>query len=372
MRFSIVGPIYPYRGGIAHYTYFLDQALQKAGHAVQVVSFKRQYPGWLYPGASDKDPSQAGLRSEAEFVLDPFAPWTWLKAAKTISAWEPHLVAIQWWTTFWAVPNAILCRNLKQQGLSTIYIIHNVLPHEERAIDKRLARLALSKGSAHLAQTYRQKERLLALLPQARVEVCSFPSYARFTDEEPTQAQARKTLELPGEGTVLLFFGIVRPYKGLDVMLEALERLQKDAVFPHLVIAGEFWEDLNAIQERIDALGLTGQVHIYNRYIPNEEVGLFFAAADVLVAPYVGGTQSAVIGLGFGFGIPMIASEKAAEGIDPVQRNAVQITPTGDASALAEAVRAFMARPKTPRAPVQAEESGWERLVDVLQGLASA
>ena len=108
MKFVLVGPVYPYRGGIAHYTTMLAQTLAKRGSQFHVVSFRRQYPRWLYPGKSDRDPSQEPLRVNAEYLLDPLYPWTWWQTARRIAEWKPDVVIFQWWTTFWAPAFAAL------------------------------------------------------------------------------------------------------------------------------------------------------------------------------------------------------------------------------------------------------------------------
>ena len=366
MKFTILGPVYPFRGGIAHYTYFLDRALQGAGQQTQLISFRRQYPNWLYPGASDKDPSQSALQSHASYLLDPLYPWTWTKALRSIMDWKPDTIVFQWWTTFWGPAFAFICRQVKKQGISPVFIIHNVLPHEQRFFDQWLARLALSEGKAFIAQTDTQKVRLQSLLPEAFIEVCSFPGYPKLSAVELARPEARAKLGLPDSVSTLLFFGIVRPYKGLKVLLEALSILNQEAAKPHLIIAGEFWEDLAMYQSIIRDLDLADQVHIYNRYIPNEEVGDFFTAADVLVAPYVEGTQSAVVSLGFGYGTPMIVSEVAAEGLDGDQRSVVTIVPTNDAQSLAGAIREFIANPPPAQTSLDDIQRGWNRIISAL------
>jgi glycosyltransferase involved in cell wall biosynthesis len=363
MRISLIGPIYPYRGGIAQYTYYLGQALERAGHERQIVSFKRQYPRWLYPGESDRDPSKIKLDLEADFILDPFYPWTWQSAVKSIEAFSADAVAIQWWTTFWAVPFAFICNQLSKSNRQPVYIIHNVVPHEATKFDRWLARLALRPAKGFLAQTDRQKERLVELVPKAKVNVCAFPNYAPFIAASRTKNESCKLLNLPEGKTILLFFGLVRPYKGLSLLLEALSLLRNKGIICYLVIAGEFWQDLEKYEQTVTHLGLSDQVFIDNRYIPNEIVPDYFNAADALVAPYLDGTQSAVVAVGLGYGIPMIISEKAAEGIHKNDRESVMITPTGDAPALAMAIQEFIKNPSKYQIQTRYARRDWEDLV---------
>jgi hypothetical protein len=129
------------------------RALRQRGYPLRVISFRRQYLQWLYPGATDRDQSQQAIKTEAEYLLDPLSPASWQRTSRLIVADRPDLVAIQWWTTFWSLADAMLVRMLRQKGCRIIYIIHNVLPHEARPWDRWLARLALAPAQAFIVHT---------------------------------------------------------------------------------------------------------------------------------------------------------------------------------------------------------------------------
>ena len=363
MKISMVGPVYPYRGGIAQYTTFLAQALKKAEHQLQMISFRRQYPSILYPGASDKDPSTHPVKVDAEYLLDPLYPWTWWRAASAILRTQPNMVVIQWWTTFWAPGYAVLARRIRR-ATSVVFVIHNVFPHEGKPWDRWLARIALSQGHAFVVQAPHEQQKLLQLIPGARVCYCNLPTYARFGESMISREEARRELGLPMDRTIFLFFGIIRPYKGLKHLIEAMRLLDKHS---HLVIAGEFWESLEAHLQRIAKLGCQDQVTIFNEYIPNERAHLLFSAADGLVAPYVGGTQSAAVGVSLGYGLPMIVTERIAAGIE-AGTEGVQIVPAHDARALAAAMDNIVSG-RTAIASVAADSGNWEHLVHLLEQL---
>lgn len=367
MKVSLVGPVYPYRGGIAHYTMLLDHALQAHGHLTQVASFRRQYPAWLYPGETDRDPSQQPMQTKAEYLLDPLYPWTWQRAASSIARFAADLIVFQWWTTFWAPPYAYLVWSLKRRQTPVVFVIHNTLPHEQRAWDPWLARQALGRGDAFIAQTEVERSRLITLLPTAPVRICSLPVYRMPGEQKISRAQARRQLNLPADGPVLLFFGIVRPYKGLHHLVEALGLLRQHGKTPTLVIAGEFWEPRHAYTQQIDQLGLVEQIIIADRYIPNEQVEVLFAAADALVAPYVGGTQSAAASLGLGCGLPLIITERVAAGISAGNRRDLLIVPSGDSQALAQAIAEFLDAP--PRGLRTPAADDWWQVVQTLEEL---
>jgi D-inositol-3-phosphate glycosyltransferase len=368
MRVTIIGPVYPYRGGIAHYTAQLAQALGVAGHTVHTISFKRQYPAWLYPGASDRDPSQNALQVEADYLLDPLYPWTWVRTSKLIVQQQPDLVVIQWWTTFWAPAYAWLASALRRKGIRVVFIIHNVIPHEARFFDRPLARLALKQGSAYVAQTMREKDRLLALLPGGKVELCTLPVYSMFTGQTIPRAEARKNLGVEENVPLLLFFGIVRAYKGLKVLIEAMAQMSEADQRPVLLVAGEIWEDKDSYRQLIKRLGLEERVRLEDRYVPDEEAAVMFSAADMLVAPYLGGTQSGAAGMALGCGLPMVVSEVVAAGIALENQRNVRVVPAGDVQALAEAIRQML---QQRREEVRAEPApdDWWRLVSTLEAL---
>jgi D-inositol-3-phosphate glycosyltransferase len=359
MKIVIIGPVYPYRGGIAHTTTLLYRALGTAGFQVSVVSFRRQYPRWLYPGKTDMDPSQVTLQVPATFPLDPIYPWTWWEAAHQIMALAPEAVIIEWWTTFWAPAFTILARLLRHKGLKVVYLVHNALPHEARFYDRWLARRALSQGQILVALSAREAARLQQLCPQVEVKQCELPTF-EISATRLSMEEARSRLSLPVESKVLLFFGIVRPYKGLKVLLEGLAQVQAGGQTPYLMIAGEFWEDVGGYERLIEKLDLTGRVRITNRYIPNEEVGIYFSAANLFIAPYLEGTQSAAIQVALSYHLPVIASESIAAGLPA----GIRTFPNGDAAALAQAIRACLAFPPAPIPPTLTNP--WAGLIDAI------
>lgn len=313
MKVALIGPVYPYRGGIAHYTTMLYRALRERGHDVLMVSFKRQYPRWLYPGRSDKDPSKKPLIVEdAKYWIDSLNPITWLTTFWRIRRYRPDVLVLQWWTTFWApVWWTISVLNRFFLKVPLLYVCHNVLPHETRWWDHWLVRSVLRWGTFFITQSLEEKRRLLSLLPKAFVFVVPHPIYDMFLNQRLPKEDARKRLGLPADALVLLFFGIVREYKGLkDFLLELplVQNCRQTASRVFLVIAGEFWDDKSIYLQIIRDLGMEEQVIIDDRYIPNEEVPVFFSAADALIAPYRQKTGSGAIQLAKGMGLPVISS----------------------------------------------------------------
>ena len=370
MKFSLIGPVYPYRGGIAHFTTSLYLELENQGHPTQLISFRRQFPLWLYPGESDKDPSQHPIRIDADFILDPLYPWTWNKCIRDVAYFQPDLVVIQWWTTFWAIPYFWISKHLKRKGIKTTFLIHNVMPHEAKFWDKALTKLALGTSEVFITQTQIQKKRLLEILPDSDVQVCLQPTYSLFLKGKMPREKARKQLNLPSGAPILLFFGIVRPYKGVNILIDALALIKDIPHPPYLIIAGEFWETKEKYEKQILKHKLDERVVIFDHYLPDDEVSVLFSASDVLVAPYTGGTQSAAALSALGFGLPLIVTQPVAEGIDAKYNESMIVVPPGNAKALADAIQDFLTH-YDPKADTEIPvENDWQRFVYILEDIA--
>lgn len=345
MRIALIGPIYPYRGGIAHYTAELHQALREHNHEVLMISFKRQYPKWLYPGRSDKDPSEKAFAvKDAHYWIDSINPITWLTTLRRIQQYKPDLLVVQWWTTFWApcfLALLYLYRRLSPHS-TILNLCHNVLPHEGHWWDFALAKAVLSLPTHHIVHSLEDKRRLLSLVPNARVYVVEFPPYNNFASLRCERSRARGLLGLDQECFVLLFFGFVRPYKGLEYLIRALHHAVGQVKCLHLLIVGEFWEDRHKYIKLIEELGLTSRVTIIDRYVRNEEIGVYFGAADAVVLPYLETSQSAVVQIAFAMGVPVIASDVG--GLRESIRNGVTglLVKPGDSIALAHAILRYI------------------------------
>lgn len=364
MRIALVGPVYPYRGGIAHFTTRLALELEAAGHQVKVISFSRQYPAWLYPGKTDKDPSAKHEKTQAHFILDPFYPWTWSRAIQMIESFEPEIVLIQWWTSFWAPAYYWIVSALQRRQVLCVFSIHNILPHERRFFDIWATRQVLGKGNACITYSPKEEDRFRHLLPQARhysARLSVFDMHHEPIDRD----SARKSLGLTTDQVVLLFFGLVRKYKGLDVLLDALGITKANGITLRVLICGEFWEDINRYQSRVRELEITDMVSIDNRYIPNEEIATLFSASDGFVAPYIAGSQSAAVKTAMAYGLPVLASQSIAADL-PVGEYPILLHETGNAASLAASIRDFVSGKITRTQPISSRQD-WEILINLIQ-----
>ncbi len=373
MRVALVGPVYPYRGGIAHYNALLARALAEH-HEVRLFSYRRQYPRWLYPGRSDKDESKLALSFPAEFCLEPFWPPSWLHTCARIDRFAPELTIIHWWVPFWATCTGSVLRVLRRRGLRTVCICHNILPHERRPLDKLMVKWALEPATWLLVHSHADKRVAESLIAGAKVFVHPHPSYSQLVQGLPSKEQARAALGIH-ERRVLLFFGLVRPYKGLRYLLEALSLLP-DKEDLRLIVAGEFWEPLASYQDLAASLGIDSIVTWEPRYIPNEELPLYFAACDAVVLPYTQASQSGVIQLAFGAGRPVITTNVGGLPEVVEEGRTGLLVPPGDAQALAECIAQFFANRFGPvleeRLRQHASSFSWAHMVRVLENLDTA
>jgi len=371
MKICLIGPTYPFRGGISHYTTLLFQHLRDR-HQVKLYSYIRQYPRLLFPGQTDRDPSRAAFRAECEYLVDPLNPLTWLRVFWKLKEDAPDLLILQWTVPYWAITLASIAALVRTfTATRVLFICHNVMPHAgERVglLDKGLVKLALGQGDHFIVHSEKDLQKLQGLLPEADIHKAFLPTYTVFNVGSLPGKEAKHCLGL--RGNTLLFFGFVRPYKGVEYLLRAMPEVQKH-VDVHLLIAGEFWIDENYYRHLIRELNLEQRVTIVNRYIPNEEVGSYFSAADVVVLPYVEATQSAVVQVAYGFAKPVITTNVGglAEVVKDGETGLV-VSPQ-DSGALAEAIVRYFTQNLGPlfadNIRALSEGFAWHTVVDLIE-----
>ncbi len=324
MRVTLIGPAYPLRGGIAHHTYWLRQALIARGHEVQTISFRQLYPALLFPGTTQLDNSQLKLETEALALLTSLNPLSWRAAFKKVITFAPDVVVYQWWHSFFAPLVGTLARAIRRAGVKQIIECHNVFPHEGTPVDRLLLAYAFAPVDLFIAHAEKNRQDLAAVVPEKPVRLSPLPTLNEF------RSQNRATRD----GRTLLFFGMVRKYKGLHVLLEAMPKVLSE-IDCRLQVIGEFYDAIEPYEQQIQKLGLVRQVHLENRYVANEEVPTIFEQADALVMPYLRATQSGVAQIALSNGLPVIAS--TAGGLSETITENVNglLFPPGDANALA-------------------------------------
>jgi glycosyltransferase involved in cell wall biosynthesis len=306
MKIVIVGTAYPLRGGIAHYNAILYKHLSER-HSVEIVTFTRQYPSMFFPGKTQDEKGGQESAVPTEQLLDSINPWSWYTTAKAIAQKKPDLLIFKYWMPFFAPCFGTIARLVKRWcGAKVLFICDNVIPHEKRVGDTALTRYAFAAVDSFIVQSGAVEKELKAFHPQARYELVPHPVYEIFGTLMPKD-KARMELGI-SDKHVILFFGYVRRYKGLHILLDAMPSILK-SVNVKLLVVGEFYDDEQKYRQQIAEKRLGEKVLVHSEYVPNEEVSRYFSAADVVVLPYVSATQSGIVQIAYQFDKPVIATD---------------------------------------------------------------
>lgn len=368
-RLVLIGPSHPFRGGIARTTTALAGALAARGALALFLTPRRQYPRWLYPGGADVDPRACPRLDLADRCYGVLEPWTWRTLRRRIDAAAPDALVVPYWTWVWAP----LVRAVASWGRPVISVAHNPADHDAGRLERWAARAVLARSRGFLCHAGSVATALGASYPSARLAVHPLPP-----DRLPLPGRegARRQLGVPDDATTFLAFGLLRPYKGTDVLLEAFAGLPEDGRAV-LLLAGEPWGAVAVdLQRRLADPRLSGRVIAALRWIPEEEAPVWFAAADVAVLPYRAATGSAVAAQALGAGLPVIASRVGGLAEVIGDGDSGVLVPPGDSAALAVALERLTAPGERARLARGAERaaarSSWDAYAAALVDLASA
>ncbi|HHE32020.1 MAG TPA: glycosyltransferase [Chlorobaculum parvum] len=309
LRIALISPFPPFKGGIARFSDRLRQALEASGCEVVPVPFRRLWPRWLLKGRPTTEPG-AEPPASTPLCLDLMNPFTWFSVARQLRRSRPDVLLIACWSSLLA-PLVSVVRRFS--GLPTVVLLHNFTSHESIPGEPMLKRLLVSSSDGFLTLSRSVESELLGFSPDARTCPLFHPLYEPQASL-PTKTDARRTLGLPKGAPMLLFFGYVREYKGLDTLLEAMAGVVRELPSARLMVAGEFFLDSSRFREEARRLGLADAVVFREGYVPAGEVAPLMATADAVVLPYRSATQSGVAPLAFGHGVPVIAC--SAGGLD--------------------------------------------------------
>jgi glycosyltransferase involved in cell wall biosynthesis len=358
MRIAIPSTFPPFRGGISQFNEALKSAFEAAGHEVLVINWTRQYPQLFFPGKQQIDPE---LPAPYPAELDSVRPTTWRKVGKELAHRELDWVVVPFWHAALAPALSGTIRALKKHAKSStprvIGLVHNAGSHDASWWDAALTKRFLSSVDVAWTLSEEVSERLGELKPDLACQTLFHPLYDHFPDLM-TSAEAKAKLHLPENARVLLYFGLIRPYKGLEVLLDAFSRLDSAPDSPiHLLIGGECYGDWEPYERLIESNSACARIQTHERFISDREVGLFFGAADVVALPYRRASQSGVTAVALHYGKPIVASNVGglAEYILPGQTG--ELAPPNDAESLAEALR----RALSQRYPATAFDAARER-----------
>lgn len=381
MKIVIVGTAYPLRGGIAHYNALLAYHLGKR-HSVETITFKRQYPALLFPGKTQSEGSGNDALpipiNPAPQLVDSINPINWIRVGNLIRQKKPDLVIFKYWLPFFGPCFGTIAKIAgRSSNTKILFICDNIIPHERRPGDIVFTRYAFRHADCFIVQSNAVERDLNAFVPAANYKNVPHPVYEMFGNAIP-KSDARKSLGMTA-GKILLFFGYVRAYKGLMVLLEGMSRLK--ASYPDvykglaLLVVGEFYDNEARYRERVKELGIEDSVKFVSDYVANDKVSDYFSAADAVVLPYLSATQSGITQIAYNFDRPVIATKVG--GLAEVVLDGVTgyIVPPNDPETLARAIAEFYGRDKeaamSANVRLEKRKYSWDYLVSSIEELTT-
>ena len=341
MKIVALGPFYPYKGGIEQFTTLMSRALSK-GHEIVNVSYSVQYPKILFPRNEQKDYTDTAFKVDnTVYWLNTINPITYFSSARKIKKLDPDIIIFQWFHPYFAPAYWTLCK-LLSKNIKKLFIVHNVLPHEKFPLQRVLAKSVFKNADAFITLSGSEEQNLKSVICDAYIVRAELPPL--FSERESiTKQAARGMLGISESDFVMLFFGYIREYKGLKVLLEAYPKIITEIPNTVLIIAGEYnKEDKDDYLALISSATIAGgRIINVGDYIPDTEVGKYFTACDVVVAPYLSATQSGVISIAYAYCKPVIATNVGGLPEVVIDGETGFLVPAHESEALSGAVLKF-------------------------------
>jgi D-inositol-3-phosphate glycosyltransferase len=305
-RYVILSPANPLRGGIASSSERLAEEIRDQGHEVDIVSFKKQYPDLLFPGKTQftSDPPPRDIRIHS--WIHSTNPFNWRIVANKIAKLNPDYVIVRYWIPFMGPSLGTICKRVKSRtGAKIVCLADNLIPHEQTPVDTILTRNFLKHIDSMVVMSKSVGQDLRKFSDTIPYTFVPHPIYDNY-GEKTDRFEALDRLGLDNSKQYILFFGFIRNYKGLDILIDAFESFNDPNV--DLIVAGEFYSDERLYKDDVENRGLSERIHFYSEYIPNEQVADFFASADIVAQPYKSATQSGISQLAYHFEKPMLVT----------------------------------------------------------------
>ena len=357
MKIAILSCFYPYRGGISQFNACLYGELSR-NHDVKAFNFSRQYPEFLFPGKTQYvTEDDEAVPVESTSLLDTANPFTYIKTYRAIREWKPDVLIVRYWMSYFAPSLGYITRKMKKH-CKVISILDNVIPHEPRFFDTPLTKYFLEGSTGCVTLCEAVSEDLLKIKSDANYTVIQHPLYSHFGAKK-TREEAEKKLGLQSGKKNILFFGLIRKYKGLDILLEAFEQLPDDY---QLIIAGEPYGSFEPYQKIIDRQSGKDRIVKVLKYIKDSEVSDYFSAADLAVLPYRSATQSGISSVSYHFEVPMIVTDVGGLKETIGDRGTGLVSSQGTPDAIAKEIERYFADPQIAQECIRNIRSEKERL----------
>lgn len=372
MKITIIGPSYPNRGGIALFSNRLAEALIKDGHEVNIITFKLQYPSFLFPGKTQYSSEADKSNLKITRTINAINPFNWFKVGKQLRVSKPDLVIFKYWMPFMAPCFGTIAKVIKKNKSTKILaIVHNLFPHERHFGDTQLSAYFMKSMDGFICMSQSVLDDLNSLDVNKPKGLSPHPLYDNFGMEK-TREEALLALNLDTSFNYLLFFGIVRKYKGLDLILKAFADKKINDGSRKLIVAGEFYEDDKEYRDIIKKHQLEDSVVLRNSFIPDDEVVNYFCAADIVVQPYKHATQSGVTQIAYHFNKPMLVTDVGGLK-EIVPHNKVGYVVQPNEKSVAEALLDFYQNSRAEGFITGVKEEkqkySWQKMVDTITEL---
>ena len=372
-KIIIIGPAYPLRGGgMSTFNERLARAFMSEGHAVSIYTFSLQYPSFLFPGTSQYSTEPAPKDLDIKVVINSINPFNWIKVGNAIKKERPDVIVVRFWLPFMGPCfGTILRRAKKNRHSKVVCIADNVIPHEKRAGDVAFTKYFIKPVDAFVTMSEKVLADLKLFDQQKPAKYIPHPLYDNF-GEKIGKAEARKNIGIGENGRIILFFGFIRKYKGLDMLLEAMAILKQRMPDVKLLIAGEFYDDRKAYEEQIEQLQIAGNLILRTEFIPDSEIKNYLCAADLVVQPYRNATQSGVTPLAYHFEVPMVVTNVGGlPAMVPHDKAGLVAEP--NAASIAQNIETYFAKGPGHFMPGLLEEKkkySWKVMTDSILSLA--
>ena len=368
----IIGPAHPLRGGLASFNERLARAFREEGDRVVIYTFSLQYPGFLLPGTTQYSSEPAPRDIDIRVRINSVNPFSWIRVGLELKKIRPGLVVVRYWLPFMGPCLGTILRIVKgSRDTRVVCIADNIIPHEKRPGDTAFTRYFIRPVDGFVTMSRKVLADLRTFDRNKPAGFVPHPLYDNFGDPLP-KADARISLGIPSDDRIILFFGFIRPYKGLDILLRAMAEPELYRSGIRLLIAGEFYDDSKPYLELIRALKLEDKVILRTEFIPDSQVRYYLCAADLVVQPYRNATQSGVTPLAYHFGKPMVVTRVGALP-DMVPEGKVGLVCAPEPASLAATIlRYFEMKEQVFIDGIREEKKQytWQRLVQTIRSIA--
>ncbi|MCP4290991.1 MAG: glycosyltransferase [bacterium] len=381
MKLAFLGPAPPFRGGIVTYYAMLYRVMQKRGHSVFWASFRKQYPNFLFPGSEQEGETAAWLKQPNKQRFVPWSPWSWWKTSSDLQDDGPDCLVIKYWLPFFA-PGffAVTWLLRRRTQIRIVYLLDNVIAHEKYPFANFLTRLALKQGHGYIAQSDQVRKDLFQVLPETDPTSVVTSPHPVYDFGEPGRArrsrqEARQHLELPENAKLVLFFGFIKPYKGVMNLIDSARHLKAEFGDDlRVLIVGDVYGEKQPYLDRIEASGASEIIDLIDGFVPDETVEDYFLAADLAVLPYVSATQSGIIQIAYNYDLPVVTTDVGGLPEVVADGSTGFIVPAENPEALAAAVTRYFRENRAAEfaanVGVEKEKYSWDRMAGAVEKLA--